>query len=93
MSGKRGGRRRTPHERMTARRRGVLLALWLVAGLVLTLRAVQVQVLQGEEWRTAAQEQQRTERDVPASRGAILDRDGVSLALSLETFRIGVAPH
>jgi len=93
VSPRRGVRRRTSPERAAARRRGVLLAAWLVAGLVLALRAVQIQVLQGPMWRAAAEEQQRTERDVSASRGAILDRDGVSLALSHETFRIGVAPH
>ncbi len=31
--------------------------------------------------------------EVPAARGAILDRDGVALALSHEAFRVGVAPH
>lgn len=74
-------------------RRQILLGFWLLAGVGILCRAVQLQVLQAAEWRTAAEEQHQTRGTVPAPRGAIVDRDGVGLAISHETFRVSVAPH
>ena len=74
-------------------RRRVLLGVWLLAGVAVVARAGQVQVLQGEEWRDAAQGQQRTAREIPAPRGRILDREGVALAETRELFEVGVAPR
>lgn len=79
--------------RGVARRRRFLLAFWLLCGVGLLGRAVEIQVLQGGEWRAEAERQHRTSEEIPAARGAVLDRDGVPLALSHETFRVAVAPH
>ena len=67
---------------------GVFLVLILLAG-----RAAQVQLLQGRRWAEAAQAQ-RTERIVlPARRGTLFDRHGTALALTQETYHVGIAPN
>lgn len=72
-------------------RRRVLLAGWLGAGALIVLRAFQVQVLEAGDWRAAAAEQQLASTEIPAPRGAILDRNGIPLVVSRERFEIGVA--
>ena len=68
--------------------RGVFVALALLA-----VRAAQVQLLEGRRWAEAAQAQ-RTERIVlPARRGTLSDRHGTPLALTQETYHVGVAPN
>jgi len=74
-------------------RRGLLLSFWLLAGVAIVGRAGQLQLLEGSEWRDEAARQHRQSVGVPASRGSILDRSGVPLAQSHETFRVSVAPH
>src|SRR5437867_7173021 len=67
---------------------GVLVGLALLVG-----RAVQVQILHGRRWAEEAQAQ-RTERIVlEARRGALYDRHGTPLALTQETYHVGVAPN
>jgi cell division protein FtsI (penicillin-binding protein 3) len=64
-----------------------------VGVLAILARAAQLQLVQGERWAEQAR-RQRTERAVlPARRGALYDRTGVPLALSLEFYHIGVAPN
>ena len=68
--------------------RGVFVALAL-----LVVRAAQVQLLEGRRWAEAAQAQ-RTERIVlQARRGTLSDRHGTPLALTQETYHVGVAPN
>ncbi|MDH5758352.1 MAG: penicillin-binding transpeptidase domain-containing protein [Gemmatimonadota bacterium] len=74
-------------------RRRVVLAAWLVAAIVISARAVQVQVIQSGTWKTMAEAQHRTDVLVDAPRGTILDRDGMPMAVSRETYRVGIAPH
>ena len=63
-----------------------------VAVAVLVLRAAQVQIVRGASYESIARSQ-RTERvELPASRGAIYDRNRVPLALTQVTYRVGVAP-
>jgi len=60
---------------------------------LLLARAAQVQLVQGRRWAAEAQAQ-RTERVVlEPRRGAITDRDGTPLALSHETYHVGIAPN
>ncbi len=86
------GRRRDPMRAVQLRSR-FLLCVWLLCGAGLLGRAVELQLLQGGEWRAEAERQHRTTGEIPAARGAILDRTGVSLAVSHEVFRVSVAPH
>src|SRR5439155_443962 len=56
-------------------------------------RAVQVQILHGRRWAEEAQAQ-RTERIVlQARRGALYDRHGTPLAVTQETYHVGIAPN
>src|SRR5581483_4817002 len=66
----------------------------LLVGLAALIgRAAQVQLIQGTRWSTEARVQ-RTERIVlPAHRGALLDRHGVPLASTQETYHVGIAPN
>src|SRR2546422_672461 len=67
---------------------GVLVGLALLVG-----RAVQVQILHGRRWAEEAQAQ-RTERIVlEARRGALYDRHGTPLAVTQETYHVGIAPN
>lgn len=81
------------HDDRVALRQRLLLGFWALAAIGLLARAADLQIAQAPAWRQAANEQHRTEIQVPAQRGSIVDRDGVPLALSHETFRIGVAPQ
>jgi cell division protein FtsI (penicillin-binding protein 3) len=65
-------------------------ALGVVA---LLTRAVQLQIVDGEQWAREA-ERTRTERRVLAARrGAIYDRNLVPLAITQEFYHVGIAPN
>ena len=77
-----------PAVRLEFVERGVFAVLAL-----LVVRAAQVQLLEGRRWAEAAQAQ-RTERIVlQARRGTLSDRHGTPLALTQETYHVGVAPN
>ena len=68
-------------------------AAMFVALAALLVRAAQVQIVQGRRWAGEAMAQ-RTERVVlEARRGSLFDRHGTPLALTLETYHVGVAPN
>jgi cell division protein FtsI (penicillin-binding protein 3) len=68
-------------------------ALMLVGLVGLVARAAQVQLLQGRHWKELARAN-RTERIVlGARRGALTDRHGTPIALTLETYHVGIAPN
>lgn len=61
--------------------------------LALLIRSAQVQLFQGARWANEAK-QSRTEHVVlEAPRGALLDRHGTPIALTQETYHVGVAPN
>ncbi|HTR20596.1 MAG TPA: penicillin-binding transpeptidase domain-containing protein [Gemmatimonadales bacterium] len=66
----------------------------MLGGLLAVLaRSAQVQLLQGGRWAAEAR-QQRTERVVlDARRGTLFDRHGTPLALTQETYHVGVAAN
>ena len=65
---------------------------FIAAALAVVVRAGYVQLSQGTYWRQRAAEQQTTVVALPAPRGGLYDRNGVALALSQETFGVGLAP-
>jgi cell division protein FtsI (penicillin-binding protein 3) len=75
-----------------AARIGALQVILGLAGLVMVGRAFQLQVGQHEAWRERATARDNRERVVPARRGALLDRDGMPLAVTLEAYHLLVAP-
>lgn len=74
-------------------RRRAILAGWLAAGALIVGRSFQVQVLDAGEWRARAERQHLDSREIPAPRGAILDRNGIPLVVSRERFEIAVATN
>lgn len=85
--------RRPSADRLPPWRRRFVLALWLAASGAICVRAGQIQIVQGVTWRGMAEAQHQTDVEVPATRGAILDRDGTPLAVSRERIRVSVAPR
>lgn len=79
-------------EKLVPRRRILLGAFLLAAGLILG-RAFQLQALEHEKWAGVAEDQQRARVPLPARRGGIFDRDGVPLALTQQTYQVSVAPR
>ena len=71
-----------------------VVEIGLAAGLLgLLLRAGQVQLVEGHKYAAAAKAQ-RTERVVlDARRGSLFDRHGLGLALTQETYHVGIAPN
>jgi len=74
-------------------RRGILLGCFIGFGALIVGKAVRLQLLEHEAWVAVAEEQHRERVELPARRGAILDRKGVPLALSQETYRVAIAPR
>src|SRR5439155_1622894 len=56
-------------------------------------RAAQVQLVQGRRWATEARVRRTEHIVLAARRGALLDRHGIPLALTQETYHVGVAPN
>jgi len=78
--------------KVVVRQRAVEFGM-LVGLLALVVRAGQVQLFQGSRYAAEAKAQ-RTERVVlEARRGALYDRHGTPLALTQETYHVGVAPN
>ena len=55
-------------------------------------RAIQLQVVQGDDWRSQATAQSAAHEAVPAERGRILDRNGRTLAVSVNQYEVYFAP-
>lgn len=79
-------------ERKVRFRRRLLLAGWLLGAALIVARSAEIQVVQGAGWRDVAEGQHRKTIEIPAPRGAILDRNGVPVAESHERFKVGLAP-
>ena len=59
----------------------------------LALRTGYLQVVRGEELQKGALEQQTQDRQISAKRGAILDRNGKTLAVSASVEQVSVSPN
>ncbi|MDX1495516.1 MAG: penicillin-binding protein 2, partial [Longimicrobiales bacterium] len=86
-------RRRSAEARPHPWRRRTILAGWLLAGLVVSLRAGQIQVVQASEWREIASGQHREDHRLPAPRGTIRDRSGNPMSVTRERASVHVAPR
>lgn len=75
----------------TGRLRSLQVAV-LVLGVLLAVRVIQVQVFQHDRYRERAGIQWSKQTPIDAVRGNLYDRDGAALALSVQTWRLGVAP-
>jgi cell division protein FtsI (penicillin-binding protein 3) len=75
------------------RRIGLLFALFALALCVVAARASWLQGVRGPELRADAQSQQIETVTVPGSRGSILDRNGMELAVSEDAATIYATPY
>jgi cell division protein FtsI (penicillin-binding protein 3) len=66
---------------------------FVLAAVAIVVKAVDVQLVHGDQWRRRAAEQQTVRVELPARRGALFDRNGVALAMSQETYGLAVAPR
>ena len=73
------------------RRLRLMRVLCILVGLVLTSRLIQIQVVQHEQHREAAQRQWLQAQIITPRRGDIFDRNGRALSLSVSSFKVGVA--
>lgn len=83
------GRSSRPHP---WRRRTVLVG-WLLAAVVVALRAGQIQVVQAAEWRGIADRQHQESQKLAAPRGTIRDRSGNPMSVTRERALVNVAPR
>lgn len=74
-------------------RRRLLLGAWLACACAISLRAAQIQVVQGDQWRGLAAGQHREAQTLAAPRGTILDREGTPLGVTRERTRVNIAPR
>lgn len=79
--------------RVHARRLRVLQAVFLFLATAYAGRLIQLQVLETEEWRTAAEGQNAAQVEIPAKRGGVYDRKGRPLALDGQRWRAYLAPR
>lgn len=78
--------------RSDRRRLGAMFVMVVVLLTIFVGRLVNVQVLQGDHWRDAAERQSNAERLIAAPRGNILSRDGHPLAMDVAGDRIVLDP-
>jgi len=78
---------------LVPRRIGLLFAVFLVLLAIAGLRATWLGTVQGSTLRKAAVTQQAIEIEVPARRGAIVDRRGVELAVTEPADDVSVTPY
>ena len=64
-----------------------------LALLALLVRAVQVQLFEGRRYAASAKAQRTEEVVLEARRGTLFDRHGTAIALTQETYHVGVAPN
>ena len=81
-----------PNRTMLRRTLFLLTACGIVAFVVLAMRLYKIQIIQHDEYESAAISQQLRETTVSAARGAIYDRNGKVLAMSASVDTICISP-
>jgi len=78
---------------VSGRRLWVVVLMLIVGGMTVVARAVQITVVDGQEWRDRARRQHQQIIEVPGPRGTIRTADGYVLATSLERVAIQANTH
>ena len=78
---------------MSGRRLWVVVLVLVVGGMTVVARAVQVTVVDGEEWRERAKRQHQQVIKVHGPRGTITTADGYVLATSVERVAVQADTH
>ncbi len=84
-------KQRSKRSRTHRLRTHALAGFWILLAAVFLGRSVQLQLLEDEDWRDRARAQYAKHVDLPAERGAMLDRHGRPLVLDARQFRAYVA--
>lgn len=92
VSGMATSQRRRVAKKTHGRRTRFFAAALAALATVFVSRAAQLQIVQGGSWQAQAWSQTTETVDLPAPRGAILDRNGKALALSRQEYRAFFAP-
>lgn len=69
-----------------------LQAALAIAAAVVLVRSAKVQVIEHDKWAKVARELRQVSQAAPARRGAIYDRNGVPLAITMEKYHVEIAP-
>ena len=78
---------------MSGRRLWAVVLMLVIGGMTVVARAVQITVVDGQEWRERARRQHQQVIEVPGPRGTIRTADGYVLATSLERVAIQANTH
>jgi stage V sporulation protein D (sporulation-specific penicillin-binding protein) len=70
----------------------IIGAVFVLATLALWVRLFQIQILSHSHYKIIAQDQSRSRHNIPAVRGAIYDRHGIPLALSVRSYSLCLHP-
>lgn len=74
-------------------RLGLIQALLAIGLVAVVVRAAQVQLLEGGRYAAEASRSRTEVRAIPARRGTLYDRNGEALAVTQESYRVGIAPN
>lgn len=74
-------------------RLGLIQAVLVLCLLVVLGRAAQVQILRGGDYAKEAARSRTELRTLEARRGTLYDRSGLSMAVTQEYYRVGIAPN
>ncbi len=61
--------------------------------LAILTRAAQLQIVEAERWEHEATRLRTEQVVLPARRGSLYDRNGIPLAITQESYRVGIAPN
>jgi len=81
------------HDIATRRRFGVVTLIFSVFFVLLLARLFQVQIIEGDQYRERSRTSFTRAERIPARRGEIRDRNGVSLARNVPTSSLILMPH
>lgn len=78
--------------RATQTRSKVVLFLLMLGFLAVLIRAFMLQLVNADQWQSRAEKRFERPRDIPATRGRVLDRNGAVIASSVREEQLGIVP-
>lgn len=78
--------------RATQIRSRVVLLLLMAGFLAVIVRAFMLQLINADQWQSRAEKRFERPKEIPASRGRVLDRHGAVIASSVQEEQLGIAP-
>ncbi len=78
--------------RATQGRSKFVLFLLMVGFVAVVVRSFQLQLVNADQWQSRAEKRFEREREIPATRGRVLDRNGQVIASSVREEQVGIVP-